>query len=665
MFAPAAAVPAAADRQWRYAFIACSIIIAILLPALSPAYGQTGDEWLQIFYGRDIWDYFFNGDTQALGYDKLLPRYRGMETQFLGQQLYGGLFDFGTEVLHRWFPSVPQLVLRHMCNALTNAVMMIATGLIARRLSGRWSVGVLALLLILFSPRIFGEGMNNPKDIPFAAGFVLAMYAVIAFLQDGTRRIWWHGVLLALGFGLAFGVRAAGGLLFFAYLVAAVVMWLFLIKENRSGWWADKAQRKRILMVMLGGLVAGYIIGLLAWPWGLQSPIANPVESLEGMTHRATKIRTLFEGTYQWNYAMPWYYELKWILISNPLSVVIGIVVFTVLGFVRRRQLGSFLLWWGLFTALFPLLYMAYKHSSVYDTWRHVFFVYPFWVIAAALGWSWLGDFIAEKMAKGAVPRQRCIGHAIAVLLTLPAVIWTFRSHPNQYVYFNEFVGGIKGAEGNYELDYYYNSSQQHVTWLRQHVPRVPGKKTLVLSNMGGFGPNCLHGDTAFIGTDYLNYYRRSSRAWDYYLLFPRLIPEGLVKNKSWLPASTAHVVSVDGVPLSALIQRADTFDMAASHAMDAGNYAAAAQYWALHLKSQPNDAIATLNYAAALAQAGQINEAVAAAQSATRIDPDDAQAWGMLAQLYQAAGNGAAARDASARAQGIMAEMRGEEPEE
>jgi hypothetical protein len=84
------------QKQWRYVFIAFSIIIAILLPALSPAYGQTGDEWLQMLYGRDIWDYFFNGDKQALGYDTLLPRYQGMETQFKGQELYGGLFDLGT-----------------------------------------------------------------------------------------------------------------------------------------------------------------------------------------------------------------------------------------------------------------------------------------------------------------------------------------------------------------------------------------------------------------------------------------------------------------------------------------------------------------------------------------------------------------------------------------
>src|ERR1043165_482119 len=527
-----------AEKMWRMVFIALAGIITVLLPSLSPAYGQTGDEWLQIYYGRDIWDYFFNGDKQALDYNTLLPRYQGMETQFKGQELYGGLFDFGTEVLHRWFPSVPQLVLRHCCNALTNVVLMISTGLIARRLSGRWSVGVLALFLMLFSPRIFGEGMNNPKDIPFAAGFTLAMYAVIALLQDGKDRLWWHGALLALGFGLAFGVRSAGGLLFLAYLVATIAFWLFLHKDSRLGWWADKKLREHILFVMAGGLIAGYIIGLLAWPWGLESPISHPIESLQGMTNRETKIRTLFEGKYQLNSAMPWYYELKWILISNPLSVIIGAVLFVVLGFLGRKKYGSFTLWVAVFAALFPLVYMIYKHSSVYDTWRHVFFVYPFWVIMAALGWAYLGDMIQARMAKGGEVKQRYIGHALAVLLTLSAIFWTVRSHPNQYVYFNELTGGIRGAEGEYELDYYYNSSQQQLDWLRKNITRTPGKKVSVLANMGGFGPNCLHNDTAYISPSYLSYYRRPTQQWDYYLMFPRLIPEGLVKNKSWLPAN-------------------------------------------------------------------------------------------------------------------------------
>jgi tetratricopeptide (TPR) repeat protein len=390
----------------------------------------------------------------------------------------------------------------------------------------------------------------------------------------------------------------------------------------------------------------------------LDAPISHPIESLQGMTNRETKIRTLFEGRYQLNSAMPWYYELKWILISNPLSVIIGTILFVVLGFIGRKKIGTFIIWLGLFAALFPLLYMIYKHSSVYDTWRHVFFVYPFWVVIAALGWAYLGDFVQARMSKGTEGKQRYIGPGIALLLTVPAILWTFRSHPNQYVYFNEFAGGIKGANGHYELDYYYNSSQQQVDWLRKNITRTPGKKVLVLANMGGFGPNCLHNDTAYIATSYLSYYKRATQPWDYYLLFPRLIPEGVVKSKTWLPANATHVVSVDGVPLSALIERTDTFDIAAEHAASRKDFNAAADYYARHLKGDSNNPVILLSYANALAQANRLPEAISALQSATKIDPNDAQAWGFLAQLYQATGNSAAAQDASSHAQAIMIEM-------
>ncbi len=647
-------VQSAPEKQWRFVFIGLAAIIAVLLPALSPAYGQTGDEWLQMFYGRDIWDYFFNDDTQALDYNTLLPRYQGMETQFRGQELYGGLLDFGTEILHRWFPSIPHLVLRHICNALTNVLLIVSTGLIAKRLSKRWATGVLALLLMLFSPRIFGEGMNNPKDIPFAAGFTLAVYATIAFLQDGRKGMLRHALLMMLGFGIAFGVRAAGGLLFFAYLAAFFLFWKIFDPAAKSSWWQDKAARKKLLIFAAGGIIGGYILGLLFWPWGLQSPIGHPLESLQGMTNRETKIRTLFEGRYMLNSNMPWYYEFKWIFISNPLAVIAGVILFAVLGFTQRKAAGLFSYTALLFAALFPLLYMIYKHSSVYDTWRHVFFVYPYWAVMAALGWQYVGSLVAGRFAKAGAYS----GHGIALLALIPAIAWTIRVHPNQYVYFNELAGGIRGAEGNYELDYYYNSSQQQVRWLLQNAPRIPGKKSLVLSNMGGFGPNCLHNDTSSLAPGYLSYHRMDTQPWDYYLLFPRLLPEGLVKNKSWLPANAAHVVRVDGVPLSAVIKRTDSFDLVAARAAAAKDFRTAAANLQQLVAKDPNNYYGWLNYANALANLNRLPECVKALEQVTRLNPEDIQVWQFLAQVHNATGNAQAAQIAQNRAMELMSEQ-------
>lgn len=548
------------EAIWKKVFIAFSAFTFIILPLLSHAYGQSGDEWLQILYGRDIWDYFHGGDKQALDYFTLTKYPQSMEMQFQGQHYYGGFFDYGTELLHRWLPSTPHLYIRHFCNALTAALMMVSTGLIAKRLSGRWSVGFIALLFIFFSPRIFGEGMNNPKDIPFAGGFALAVYAVLALVQDGRRRMWWHSALLAFGFGLAFGVRSAGGLLFIAYLIVIIAGYIFFNKESRAALWTDKKMRVRLLLAVLTGLVAGYIIGLVAWPWGLQSPLSHPIESLQAMSNRQVPVRTLFEGEYQLGEDLPASYELKWIFISNPLAVIIGAVLFLLFAIRVRKIAGTFAMLFPVFGALFPLLYMMYKHSIVYDTWRHVFFVYPFWVVMAAMGWWMLGDFINVRFfKKEEVIRERFLWQGLAMLALLPAIIWTVCSHPNQYVYFNEFAGGVKGASGAYETDYYYNSSAQDVAWILKDIPRIPGKKSIVLTNMGGFGPNCFLGDTAFVASDYCRPEKLGSREFDYYILFPRNIDPELVLNETWVPQNAAFVARAGGVPLSAVIKNPHT----------------------------------------------------------------------------------------------------------
>src|SRR6185503_12420988 len=106
----------------------------------------------------------FHGDKQALDYTN-------RQLQYSHQEYYGGLYDYPLTILHHWFPSINILTLRHFFNALYGAVMMIFTGLLARKISNKWSVGLLALLFMIFSPRMFGESMNNPKDIPYAAGF--------------------------------------------------------------------------------------------------------------------------------------------------------------------------------------------------------------------------------------------------------------------------------------------------------------------------------------------------------------------------------------------------------------------------------------------------------------------------------------------------------------
>jgi len=628
-------------KYFKYLFYLISVCLLVIMPFLSKDYGQSGDEWLQIEYGQHIWNYFHNGDQRALNYDD-------MSLQYQGQQFYGGFFDYTTELLHHAMPNIQLLHLRHFINALMGALMMIFTGLFAFRLSKKWSVGLIALLFIAFSPRIFGESMNNPKDIPLGFGFILGMYAWLAFLQDFPKKSWLNLIGVAIGFGVAFGVRSAGGLLQVAYFGVLSLLYFFINKDFKTSVTANNNQLlKKGMLFLAGALVVGYIIGLLTWPWGLQSPLSHPLESLKEMTNRSVTLRVFFEGVFRPNSHQPWYYELKWMLISNPIIVVLGVVLFLALWTRVKKTYGMFPLLFLLFAAFFTPLYMIYKKSSVHDTWRHLFFIYPFWVAMAALGVSIVSDFIKSKQAQ-------LIPFLIAVLGLTPAIAWTIKEHPNQYVYFNEFVGGIEGANGYYDTDYYQNTGLQAANWIIKNAKKKPNGKVLVGSNMLGFDKYFAK-DSTWINWYYVRYNERHQKDWDYYVTYSRYISAEQLQQGTWPPANAVHVIKAGGVPIAAVLERKSLISVEAAAAFQQKDFAKAATLYSEYLAKETEDENAWANAAIAYASIGQMDQAVSALNKAIKIDAGRADFFQVLAQIYQAKGDNQQAQNAMNQANAIL----------
>jgi len=634
-------VQSSESRYWKLSFYILSILILVIMPLISRDYGQSGDEWLQIEYGQHIWNYFVNGDPQALNYDS-------MSLQYQGQQFYGGFFDFLTEVLHQWFPSIPLLLLRHFFNALMGALMMMFTGMFVFRLSKSWRLAVIALLFIIFSPRIFGESMNNPKDIPLGCGFIIGVYYWLAFLQEFPRRMWRYAIGIAIGFGIAFGVRSAGGILQIGFFGVMSLLYYFTNKEFQAQLKADSNKLlKKGILVLVVAVVSGYIIALLTWPWGLQAPLTHPLESLKEMTNRSVTLRVFFEGVYRPNSHQPWYYELKWIIISNPLVVIAGVLLFLVLMARARKVYGTFTVAFLIFAAFFTPFYMIYKKSSVHDTWRHLFFIYPFWVSMAALGWPLiLGFFKSEKL--------RWLPYAIAIAGLLPAIVWTVKSHPNQYVYFNELVGGVQGAHGYYDTDYYQNSALQDAKWIIKNAKPIPGRKIVVASNMLGFDKYFAK-DTNWISWYYVRYNDRHHKEWDYYVTYSRYISPEQLQNDKWPPANAVHLVQVNGVTLSAVLERKSTAGIPAYDALQKNDFATAVQKYSEYVAADPYDENALANYGIALASIGQLDHGINVLNQAIQLDPGRADFYQILASIHNAKGDKQNAQQAANAANAIM----------
>jgi hypothetical protein len=177
---------------------------------------------------------------------------------------------------------------------------------------------------------------------------------------------------------------------------------------------------------------------------------------------------TLFEGHLVNSHHLPAAYLPVYWAIKTPEIVLVLVLLSVVLiasGLRRAKALppwpdtaGKFTLG---FAFVFPFLFFIVFRPVSYDCIRHFIFVLP---VAAAIAGLTLDYVLNIVQARGWAVRSAFA----AVLLSYVSWHGAFMAklHPDQYVYYNQIVGGVDGAENRYELDYWGNSYREAVNRL-------------------------------------------------------------------------------------------------------------------------------------------------------------------------------------------------------
>ena len=440
--------PAANVAPWVFTSLAVTLLPVMVLASFD--FGVTWDEKARHRYGELVWEY--------------LRGLRG-RSSFIdnGAGLYGGLFDTICVAVEQWLPG-NRYVIRHAVNATFGWVGVLFCGRLAARLFGTWS-GVLAMVLLAASPRYFADSMNNPKDAPFAAMTVVALYyfSLVSPTWPYISRA--TAIKIAVALALALNIRAAA-LLYLGYL--ALLVTALVVAERNTNWRRLAATAGTLAAIALAVL----LLGTAFWPWAREAPLTRPVQALLGLANFPWGGSVLFNGQ---NYAapdLPWYYAPLWLLISTPPVVMAGATLSIFLSRDRGWSLRRNAL---LAIAALPLFLVIGRDSTLYDGIRHLLFIYPILVVVAAAGWAaWLSE------------RNRAWvrGSAAALLAAglVNVLAFDVRFHPNQAVYFNELVGGPRGAFAKFEMDYWGNCVLEAVAWSAE-AARSSGRAITISGN--------------------------------------------------------------------------------------------------------------------------------------------------------------------------------------
>ena len=229
-----------------------------------------------------------------------------------------------------------------------------------------------------------------------------------------------------------------------------------------------KSWKKSILFIPPYLLIAG-LTTYLTWPYLWGNAIRRFIESLSAMSEYPWDGVVLFQGKLLTSNEIPSYYVpfTMSIQLTEITLILFGIGFFiSIWRALKQNQvepLALFLIWF-----ILPIFAVIAKESVIYNNFRQFLFILPPIFLLSGLTL----DSLFKKLRKVA------LRIAILLLFVIPAIYTDVRLHPYQYIYYNSFIGGVRGAFRNYDLDYWGTSYYEAATYINQVA--TPGARIVV-----------------------------------------------------------------------------------------------------------------------------------------------------------------------------------------
>jgi len=207
---------------------------------------------------------------------------------------------------------------------------------------------------------------------------------------------------------------------------------------------------------------------ILFWPYLWRNPFSGIVEIIRQTPRILWGETVLYFGEYIKATQLPWHYVPVWIGITTPILYsfffVVGCIVSVRHLLDRSRWAAGVSKDYFLFLSAFvlPVALVAGLNSTLYDSWRHMFFVYPAFVLIALIGLKAIYELI-KRYCRGESYFAIRASLSVFIIFSLSStVVSMIQYHPFQNVYFNVLAGrDMKTIKDRFDLDYWGLSYRQ------------------------------------------------------------------------------------------------------------------------------------------------------------------------------------------------------------
>lgn len=476
------------------------------------------------------WDYHFHlfGGGKLMGYDwqQLEPRalpYVDPDPRNAWTLPYGALMSIPPVasflLLHKTWGLLPADNAYHLPILLWGVSGVGVLYLFLKEAFSR-RIAFLAGIFLALTPRYFGDLHNNMKDVPSSVIFALNVWLLWRLVKH--RRVA-DLIWASLAFAVAFNVKINS---MFIPVVFGVWLTILQILNTKHEILNKNIHRKtqnpklfhtwnffhlnlvkfsdvgfKIWGYFLLAPLAAFALWSVFWP----HPIAQLIHAYRTFGVGTNNIEVILNGAwYCSGSTVPWYYPWWYLAITTPITILLFFLIGIgkiVISFFRRYQapnpkhqilnkhkplnvlsIGALksgfvsdlrfrnwnfpaqtllILW-----LIVPLTRYFLPTIGVIDGVRHFEEVLFPLAALAAIGL----DFIMRQI--GRIKPIRHIDSILFLFILYSLLFTVYSYHPYQITYFNELVGGVKGAMGKYDLDYWGTSQKAAILWVNAHAPQ-------------------------------------------------------------------------------------------------------------------------------------------------------------------------------------------------
>ena len=423
-------------------------------------FGAIWDDDCQRLVGVKSVEYLFFHDYEPLRHS--LDRYHGPAFEMV---LYILEVKFHITDGHSLY------LLRHTGVFLYTIVCLFAFYFLIRKLfSNKW-MPLVGCLIFVLHPRVFADSFYNPKDIPSMGGMMIAMYTLVRL----SATLSWRNLILH-----AFASAWVVDIRVICVILPMATVGILLYKNL----WIEKQPMRMVIIKTAAYIFVTFAFMIPMWPILMDGPFHEIVAAARQMSANVEYHGlNLFNGKFYTGADTPGQYQFVWFFMTTPviysLAFIAGIILLCY-EFLKSR--GSFtsniFIWLSLGFYIVPPAAMWYAHTIVNGGWRHVFMIYPFFVLVCVFA-------INKLIEKGAVTRTVVVCIVTASLLFNLGM--TCYLHPFEYTYFNPVaVKCLAPLDKRFEIDYYGPSFRQGFNYLlKKHYKGKPLK--VIVSNHPGY----------------------------------------------------------------------------------------------------------------------------------------------------------------------------------